>query len=269
MEAVKQGAGVVGVRSNTFAVVASLKRAASALASYQQKVFKVDDHMGIGISGLVSDARVLAKYMQTECLNHKFVFDQPMQTNRLVAQVSDKAQVFTQKSEKRPYGVGLLVIGYDKTGPHLFQTMPSGNFFDYKAQAMGARSQGAKTYLEKVFESFEGMSKDELIKHALIALKSTSPTPLTAKSVTVAFVGVDTPFTILEDDKVRPYVAAVADDEGGVDDEKKNVAKTSHDLERAGSTPSTPSSARGAGVTVASAAAGSGPRVDDEGDVEM
>lgn len=28
-----------------------------------------------------------AKYMQTECLNHKFVYDSPMQTQRLVVQV--------------------------------------------------------------------------------------------------------------------------------------------------------------------------------------
>jgi 20S proteasome subunit alpha 6 len=232
MEAVKQGSGVVGVRSNDFVVVASLKRAASALASYQQKIWKIDDHMGMGISGLTSDARVLAKYMQTECLNHKFVYDAPMQTSRLVVQVSDKAQVFTQKSEKRPYGVGLLVAGYDKTGPHLFQTLPNGNYYDYKAIAMGARSQGAKTYLEKVFESFETLQLDALIMHALIALKATSPKPLTAKSVAVGYVGKNTPFTILEDDKVRSHVAAVSDDLDAVDDDKKNVASDSVSLER-------------------------------------
>lgn len=59
MEAVKQGAGTVGVRSKDYAVVASLKRAPSTLASYQQKVFTVDEHMGIAVSGLISDARVL------------------------------------------------------------------------------------------------------------------------------------------------------------------------------------------------------------------
>ena len=47
----------------------------------------------------------------------------------------------TQRYGSRPYGVGLLVAGYDKTGPHLFETHPSGNYFDFKAQAIGARSQ--------------------------------------------------------------------------------------------------------------------------------
>lgn len=64
-----------------------------------------------------------------------------MPVGRLVRQVADKHQVCTQRSWKRPYGVGLLVGGYDKTGPHLFNTDPSGNFFEYKAMAIGARSQ--------------------------------------------------------------------------------------------------------------------------------
>jgi 20S proteasome subunit alpha 6 len=31
------------------------------------------------LAGLVADARVLAKYMRTECINHRFVYDEPMQ----------------------------------------------------------------------------------------------------------------------------------------------------------------------------------------------
>ena len=52
-------------------VVATLKRSSSELSSSLRKVFKIDDHMGIAISGLVSDGRSLCKYMRNECLNHK------------------------------------------------------------------------------------------------------------------------------------------------------------------------------------------------------
>lgn len=45
--------------------------------------------MGIAIAGLTADARVLCKYMRNECINHKFVFDSPMQLERLVLQVAD------------------------------------------------------------------------------------------------------------------------------------------------------------------------------------
>lgn len=46
----------------------------------------------------------------------------------------------------------MLVVGHDKTGPHLFETCPSGNYTEYHAQAIGARSQSARTYLERHFE---------------------------------------------------------------------------------------------------------------------
>jgi 20S proteasome subunit alpha 6 len=41
------------------------------------------------------------------------------------------------------------IASYDQTGPHLYQTDPSGNYYDYLAMAIGARAQSGKTYLEK------------------------------------------------------------------------------------------------------------------------
>jgi len=117
-------------------------------------VFRVDDHMGVAISGLTADGRSLVRNMRSECLNHKFVFSSALQTERLVGDISDKHQRATQSYVRRPYGVGLLVAGYDRTGPHLFQTSPSGNYFEWRANAIGARSQSARTYLEKHFEGY-------------------------------------------------------------------------------------------------------------------
>ena len=38
-------------------------------------------------------------------------------------------QICTQRYGKRPYGVGLLVAGYDDKGAHIYQTCPSANFY--------------------------------------------------------------------------------------------------------------------------------------------
>merc|ERR1712066_1006503 len=126
--------------------------------------------MCIGISGLTADGRVLAEYMRDECLNHRYIYDSPMSVGRLVAQVSDKAQTKTQNSSKRPYGVGMLVAGVDDNGPHLFETCPSGNFFEYYAMAIGGKSTSAKTYLEKHFENFVDLDADALVQHAVEAM---------------------------------------------------------------------------------------------------
>jgi 20S proteasome subunit alpha 6 len=40
------------------------------LASHQEKVFDIDDHMGMVFSGLTADARFINKYMRNEALNY-------------------------------------------------------------------------------------------------------------------------------------------------------------------------------------------------------
>lgn len=50
----------------------------------------------------------------------------------------------------RPYGVSLLVAGWDTVrGPTLYQVDPSGSFWAWKASAIGKNMVNAKTFLEK------------------------------------------------------------------------------------------------------------------------
>ncbi|KAH7931368.1 hypothetical protein BV22DRAFT_1124290 [Leucogyrophana mollusca] len=173
LEAVKQGSAAVGLRSKTHAVLLALKRSTGELASYQQKMFRIDDHVGIAIAGLTSDARVLSNFMRQQAMASRMAFNRPMPVNRLVSSIADKAQVNTQEYGRRPYGVGFLVIGQDQSGPHLFEFSPSGNSYEYYAMSIGARSQSAKTYLEKHYESFADCNLEDLIRHGLHALRET------------------------------------------------------------------------------------------------
>ena len=130
--------------------------------------------------------RACSNFMRQQAMASKMVFNRPVPVNRLVSTIADstsspshsprvspsrggrevhllaadahisplEAQVNTQEYGRRPYGVGFLVVGLDHTGPHLYEFSPSGTSFEYFAVSIGARSQSAKTYLEKHFESF-------------------------------------------------------------------------------------------------------------------
>lgn len=211
MEAVKMGTPIVGLRSDTHAVLCSFKRAQSELATHQKKIFKIDDHLGMGVSGLTADARVLSDYMRNECLNNRYIYDAPMNVGRLVTQVADKSQLKTQNSSKRPFGVGLLIAGYDEKGPHIFETCPSGNYFEYRAQAIGGRSQAAKTYLERHFETFAGLDLEALVQHAMDAMNATtaSDTSLTTKNTSLAIVGKDNKFYEVSEAELQVYIDKV------------------------------------------------------------
>jgi len=207
MEAVKQGSAAIGLRSKTHVVLASVNKASSELSSHQKKIFKVDDHIGVAIAGLTADGRVLSRYLRNECINHKFVYENPLPVGRLVVQLADKAQVCTQRSWKRPYGVGLLVAGLDESGAHLYYNCPSGNYFEYQAFAIGSRSQAAKTYLERRFKNFADYSRDELVKDALFAIKETlQGEKLTSSICTVAVLGVGESFHVMDQSTIQQLI---------------------------------------------------------------
>ncbi|XP_061943007.1 proteasome subunit alpha type-1 [Apis cerana] len=214
MEAVKLGSATVGLKNKTHAVLIALKRASSELSAHQKKIFPIDKHMGISISGLTADARMLSRYMRTECLNYKYSHDDLLPVSRLLASLGNKLQTCTQRYDRRPYGVGLLIAGYDDQGPHIYQTCPSSNYFDCKAMAIGARSQSARTYLEKHLNELLSCDLDELIKHGLCALRDTLPNEvdLSVKNVSIAIVGKGTDFKIFNEDEISVYLSQIEDD---------------------------------------------------------
>ncbi|KAL5713585.1 RNA polymerase-associated factor [Ranunculus cassubicifolius] len=225
MEAVKQGSAAIGLRSKTHVVLASVNKANSELSSHQKKIFKIDDHIGVAIAGLTADGRVLSKYLRSECINYSFTYESPLPVGRLVVQLADKAQVCTQRSWKRPYGVGLLVAGLDESGAHLYYNCPSGNYFEYQAFAIGSRSQAAKTYLERKFESFTNSSREDLIKDALFAIKETlQGEKLTSSICTVSVLGVGEPFHVMDQKTIHELIQSLELKEEEVGDDQGDAA---------------------------------------------
>lgn len=211
MEAVKLGSATVGLKNKEYAVLIALKRASSELSSYQKKIISVDDHLGLSFAGITADARILSRYLRQECLNYKYAYDAYYPVGRLISNLGNKMQVCTQRYDRRPYGVGLLVIGYDDQGPHIYQTCPSANFFDCKAMSIGSRSQSARTYLEKHLGSFGDCTKDELIRHGVQALQDTLPNEveLNNKNISIAIVGKGENFHILEEEENDKYLSNI------------------------------------------------------------
>lgn len=146
--------------------------------------------------------------MRGEALNNRYIYGAPIQAGRLVADVADMHQRATQSYVRRPYGIGLLVAAFDQTGPHLLVTEPSGNSFEYLAMAIGSRSQTSRTYLENHFATFDSCSLDDLIKHAVKALAASlsGDSELDVKSASLAIVGRDQPFTLLEGPPLQRYL---------------------------------------------------------------
>jgi 20S proteasome subunit alpha 6 len=80
--------------------------------------------------------------------------------------------------------------------------------YEFYASAIGARSQSARTYLEKHYESFPDAALDDLIVHALQALVGcvSGDDELTKENGSIAILGKDQKFTMLEGDALQTYL---------------------------------------------------------------
>lgn len=59
-------------------------------------------------------------------------------------------QKYTQSGGVRPFGIAMLVIGFDPDGtPNLFTTDPSGTYSAWKANAVGPAATTVREFLEK------------------------------------------------------------------------------------------------------------------------
>ena len=87
------------------------------------------------------------------------------------------------------------------------------------ACAIGARSQMARTYLERNAEAFADASREELVAHGLRALKESlsQDKELTVDNTSVGIVGVGEEkgklenFTLYDGQEVKAFIEAVAD----------------------------------------------------------
>ena len=82
-------------------MLATLKRAASELSSAQNKLFKIDENLGVAISGLTADGTLATKSLRAACITHKFTFGSEAEIGSLAGIISDKSQVcaFVQSLE--------------------------------------------------------------------------------------------------------------------------------------------------------------------------
>ena len=86
----------------------------------------------------------------------------------------------------RPFGVALLVAGWDHRGPVLYHTDPSGTFTRFDAKAIGAGSEGAQTALQEQFH--KGLTLLEAETMAISILKQVMEEKLDVTNVEVASV---------------------------------------------------------------------------------
>ena len=188
IEAVRRGTTSIVCR-NRNSVVFTVEKKSSELQEVigSEKIFKVDDHIGVAIAGLTADARVLVDRARVQAQVNILNYDEIISVKDSTLNICEYLQLFTQNAGVRPFGVSFLIAGVDSNGEaSLYLTDPSGAMWGYKAFAIGSGATEARTYLEENYK--EDLNDEELKLLPLRTLKELMGDNLSKDTCDVAFI---------------------------------------------------------------------------------
>ncbi|KAJ3507578.1 hypothetical protein NM208_g15941 [Fusarium decemcellulare] len=219
LNAVNQGITALGIKATNGIVLATEKKSSSPLADQSSlaKISNITPNIGMVYSGMGPDYRVLVdRARKVSHTGYKRIYNEYPPTRILVQDVARVMQEATQSAGVRPYGVSLLVAGWDegiepeeeetdsdsdngekkvnkktggihKGGPMLYQVDPSGSYYPWKATAIGKSATKAKTFLEKRYS--EELELEDAIHIALLTLKDNIEGEMNGDTIEIGIVG--------------------------------------------------------------------------------
>jgi proteasome beta subunit len=170
-EQLKTGTTTIGIVNADGVVLATEHRATMGnfIAHKEvQKVFKIDNNVGLTTAGLVGDAQLLARYMKAEVELYNLKRQTPMQVKAAATMLSN---ILRRGGGAQGYFyVGLIVGGYDRTGGSVYSIDAAGGCIGDHYVSVGSGSLFAYGVLEDHYK--KDVSLDEAINLAIRALNA-------------------------------------------------------------------------------------------------
>ena len=180
------------------------------------------------MAGLTSDANLLTNELRLIGQRYKYSYGESIPCEQLVSWLCDIKQLYTQSGGKRPFGVSILYMGWDKHyGFQLYQSDPSGeivyinnevsdtllcvgNYGGWKATCIGNNWNSAVSMLKQEYKENETSLQDALDLSIKVLSKTLDMTKLTPEKIELATLTREnnkTQIKILPADKVTLYIS--------------------------------------------------------------
>jgi len=129
------------------------------------KVSQVDENLYIAFAGLAGDGRALTLEARSLCRDYRMRFGSSPPVSYLANKIGKIQHTATLKGGERPYGIQVLIFGYDlnrydslslspSLSPsqcHIYMTHPSGEVTKWRAIVIGNKADMLNKKLERMF----------------------------------------------------------------------------------------------------------------------
>jgi len=205
---VQAGSTSLAVKAKNGVVLATEKKLPALMdSSSVEKISLLTDNIGVVYSGMGPDSRVLIRKGRKAAQTYFRTYADKIPVNQIVKELASIMQEFTQSGGVRPFGVSLLIGGYDDQGPQLYQVDPSGSYWAWKAAAIGKNMANAKTFLEKRYN--DDMELEDAIHTAILTLKEGFEGEMNETNIELGIIGEDKKFRILTSAQVKDYIGEI------------------------------------------------------------
>ena len=205
IETVRRGTIAVGIKSKDGIVIAVEEKPRKLqISDVAQKIFQVDDHVGLAAAGYIPDARSQVDNARFFSQSNKLIYDEPVEVETIAKHLADQSQQFTQYAGVRPFGVSLIIGGVVNNNPELYLTDPSGTYISYEAIAIGSDSDKVTDFLEKTYTN--NLSLDDAGALAVAAIYLSSEEKEGASHIRMAQIKTESGlFELVSDENVNNY----------------------------------------------------------------
>ena len=202
IETVKRGTIALGIKTKYGIIFAADEKPRKfQVVEESQKLFKVDQHIGIAAAGYIPDARGQVTDARFFSQSSKMVYDESVSVETVAKHIADQCQHYTQYAGARPIGVALIIGGVDENGTSLFLTDPSGTYIPYNAVAIGAGSDTATEFLKRYYNP--GMTLEESQLLAISSISMTTDDVTGSEHIKISQIKSDTKqFEILDNNQI-------------------------------------------------------------------
>jgi proteasome alpha subunit len=152
LEAVRRGSTTIGIKTPSFALLASHIKPVRPLIDPAEKIFTIDGHIGATGSGYIGDILQLIEELRLEAQKHRLNFESPIDVGSLAKHLGSFLHNYTIYAV-RPQAASVIVAGVDQTGVQLYQVDPSGTFMRGSGFAIGQSSDIALDVVQRDFSA--------------------------------------------------------------------------------------------------------------------
>jgi len=168
-----------------------------------EKIYEIDEHIIASAAGILSDARILVNQTRLIAQQHRITYDSPIEVESVIREISDIQQQFTQYPGARPFGVALMIAGKSGEEFKLYTSDITGNYFEYKAIAIGENDEKIKEDLRKNHKKENTI--EENIKLGFDIFKKVLGTKFDANRFNVAYINKDGKLKRLKEEDLKKY----------------------------------------------------------------